>query len=285
MFLVNELWKDIDGFEGKYKVSTRGRVIDTKTGFEKLQYVKQGYAVVSLNKKNYKTHRLVASAFIPNPNNYDEVNHIDEDKLNNDVNNLEWCTHKQNVNWGTRNERAAISNGTPIVCLDFDGNLVKEYPSISSVEADGFHYSSVSACIKGRSKTAQKFIWMRKSEYEALKNKQAVKNIAALRTSKKKRKTTHIYQISIDGLVMREWDSVAFASKCGAGAPNTIAKVVNHDKGCKTASGFIWLKVEEYKSMSVEDFISLVNNARRKSDKLGGKQIELIKRDKEKYSV
>ena len=72
-----------------------------------------GYLFVRLSKNNkikrYLVHRLVAQAFIPNPNNYLEVNHIDENSLNNNVNNLEWCSHKYNINYGTGNERRSKS--------------------------------------------------------------------------------------------------------------------------------------------------------------------------------
>lgn len=281
MFLVNELWKTIDGFDGRYKVSTRGKIIDTKTGFEKQQYIKYGYAVVSLDSKSYKVHRLVAKAFLINPNNYDEVNHIDEDKLNNDVNNLEWCTHEQNVNHGTRTERASLHNGTKIVCLDLNGEFIKEYPSIISTEKDGFNAISVGQCVQGKQKTTGNCIWMKKSEYDLIKDKSKIKNLA----KKKKcgRKTNPIYQISKDGIIIREYETVTKAAECGIGCRETIFKVVNHNKSYKTAGGFIWLKKKEYQQMSVDDFVSLVNNARNKGDELNKWDIEKIIKDKEKH--
>lgn len=281
MFLVNELWKTIDGFDGRFKVSTRGKIIDTKTGFEKQQYIKHGYAVVCLDNKNYRVHRLVAKAFLINPDNYDEVNHIDEDKLNNDVNNLEWCSHRQNMNYGTRTERAAKSNGTKVVCLDLNGNFVKEYPSIVSTEEDGFNSISVTQCVNDKAKTTGNCIWMKKSEYDLIKDKSKIKNLA----KKKKRghKTNPVYQISKDGIVIREYETVTQAAECGIGCRETILKVVNHNKSYKTAGGFIWLKEKEYQQMSVDDFVSLVNNARNKDDELSKWDIEKIIKDKEKH--
>lgn len=98
-----QVWKDIQGFEGLYEVSNYGNVRSLKFG--KIKYLKPakdggGYYFVILCKngivKHFKVHRLVANAFIENPNGYNEINHIDEDKTNNKVENLEWCTHKYN---------------------------------------------------------------------------------------------------------------------------------------------------------------------------------------------
>lgn len=114
-----EIWKSIDGYDGKYQVSNLGRVKSvfttyvTKNGLIKKyrdvilkQMVqKNGYLYVCLwsenRKKNFLTHRLVAKAFVPNPNQHPEVNHKDEDKNNNSAVNLEWCEHIYNMNYGT----------------------------------------------------------------------------------------------------------------------------------------------------------------------------------------
>jgi hypothetical protein len=106
-----EEWKEIEGYEGLYKVSNHGRVWTIKRNHEKKPVIVKGYFMVSLSKDNKKkllaVHRLVAKAFIPNPRNKREVNHLDEDKQNNHVENLRWVTPKENANWGTRNERIA----------------------------------------------------------------------------------------------------------------------------------------------------------------------------------
>ena len=117
-----ESWKDIEGYEGLYQISNLGKVRSlnrivqgTNDYFQKgieLKPIDNGkYLFVTLrkngNKKIFYIHRLVAEYFVDNPNNYNEVNHIDENKHNNSYNNLEWCTHKYNANYGTRNERIA----------------------------------------------------------------------------------------------------------------------------------------------------------------------------------
>ena len=114
-----EIWKDIKGYEGLYQVSNKGRVKSLnyrrtgKEGILKGKPDKDGYLRVGLckNKKQkpFYIHRLVAKAFLPNPNNLPEVNHIDENKENNHVENLEWCDRKYNNNYGSRNERASVS--------------------------------------------------------------------------------------------------------------------------------------------------------------------------------
>lgn len=111
-----EEWKDIKGLESIYQISNYGRVKslgnskNRKEKILKLQIDKNGYLHIALHKngktKNYLIHRLVAQEFIPNPYNYQEVNHIDEDRKNNDALNLEWCGHQYNINYGSRNKRA-----------------------------------------------------------------------------------------------------------------------------------------------------------------------------------
>lgn len=119
---MKEIWKDIKGYEGLYQISNLGRIksLERKiirqhstTMLLKEKILKQqnmnGYKIVRLSKNNtikqYLVHRLVAVAFIKNPNNYKEINHKDEDKSNNKLDNLEWCSHNYNINYGTGNER------------------------------------------------------------------------------------------------------------------------------------------------------------------------------------
>ena len=113
---MEEEWRDIKGYEGKYQVSNLGRVKSLKNckgnyreKILKLGKDKLGYLQVVLSKegkgKLFRVHRLVAESFIENTNNYPEVNHKDENKSNNCVDNLEWCDRKYNCNYGTRNIR------------------------------------------------------------------------------------------------------------------------------------------------------------------------------------
>src|SRR5699024_10761196 len=113
--IEEESWKDIEGYEGLYQISNLGRVKSLSRDIQMNGYIKRskmtylrfsrlpyGYLTVALSKRSIKkqfyVHRLVALYFVDNPNKYNEVNHIDEDKENNYFLNLEWCTRKQNMN-------------------------------------------------------------------------------------------------------------------------------------------------------------------------------------------
>lgn len=114
-----EEWKNVIGYEGLYEVSNKGNVRNVRRNtLLKLSKTNYGYIQVHLYKNGIRTglrvHRLVAEAFIPNPDNLPQVNHKDEDKTNNNVTNLEWCTVKYNTNYGHRTENAIntrVKNG------------------------------------------------------------------------------------------------------------------------------------------------------------------------------
>ena len=106
--------KDIVGYEGLYAITSCGKVWSYRAKkFMKLHTDRYGYQELILQKdgvrKHYKVHRLVAEAYIPNPDNKEQVNHKDEVKSHNWVNNLEWATCKENINYGTRTERMATT--------------------------------------------------------------------------------------------------------------------------------------------------------------------------------
>lgn len=105
-----EIWKDIVGYESKYQISNLGRIRNAKS--KKLYIIgidSNGYYRINLydnlgKYKTYRVHRLLGIAFIPNPNNYPCINHIDGNKLNNDLSNLEWCTYKHNIIHAVQNK-------------------------------------------------------------------------------------------------------------------------------------------------------------------------------------
>ena len=165
-----EIFKEINDFEGYY-ISNLGRVKSCKRKTEKFIAVKDdthGYLIVKLWKDNKqyskKIHRLVAEAFISNPENLRDVNHKDENKHNNCVENLEWINHKDNINYGTRNERANKTKSKAIIQLDLNGNVINEF--ISSYDAErqlDISESNINQCCNGKRKTAGGYKWQFKS--------------------------------------------------------------------------------------------------------------------------
>lgn len=141
---MEEIWKDITGYEGLYQVSNLGNVKSfrgsTKYGkpkefILKPSVINSGYGVVTLysgtSKSKHQIHRLVASAFIPNPFNLPCVNHKDENKLNNRVENLEWCTYQYNNNYGSAKIRASKTKEVPILQKTLAGDPIAVYASNS----------------------------------------------------------------------------------------------------------------------------------------------------------
>ena len=121
-------------------------------------YVQNGLSTEN-GRKPFRRHRLVALAFIPNPENKLEVNHIDEDKLNNHLENLEWCTRSENMNHGTIQERIAKSLSKAVIGTCIKTGKQIEFPSMSEAGRQGFRYQNISACCNGKQKTSQGYIW------------------------------------------------------------------------------------------------------------------------------
>ena len=165
---MDEIWRDIEGYEGLYKISNKGRVKSLKWGKERILRPGidgYGYMFVCLCNDNvmkyFKLHRLVAQAFIPNLYNKPQVNHLDENKKNNCVDNLEWATAKENINYGTRNERASRK----ILQYSKSGEFIREWQGALEVERVlGIDNSHINACCRGKRKSAGGFIWKYKEK-------------------------------------------------------------------------------------------------------------------------
>lgn len=189
---MEEVWKDIKDYEGLYMVSNEGKVksldrISVSIRNGRRQNIKgailkatkafNGYYCVGLYcngkvKRNY-VHRLVAEAFITNPHHLPQVNHKDEDKSNNCVENLEWCTARYNINYGNTKNKISIANrnndylSKPISQYDKDGKFIKEYPCASQAQREtGIDASSIRKVCNNIPKhnTAGGYIWKNTDE-------------------------------------------------------------------------------------------------------------------------
>lgn len=194
--MEEEIWKDIYyynepkkewvDYRGLYQVSNLGRVrsLDRIVNYNHSKYLtlkgkylktfkdRDGYLLVQLCKdgipKKYKISRLVYFTFNYGADTKLQVNHIDEDKLNNRLDNLNLMTAKENINWGTRNIRSALAQSKTVLQFDKNGNFIKEWPSINeAARIINTSTGTIVGCCKGRQKTYKGFIWKYK-EKEAI---------------------------------------------------------------------------------------------------------------------
>lgn len=162
LMIDKEVWKEIPNYN-EYQVSNYGRIKNKNTEKILKSYKrKDGYLKIELNKeKNNKTfyiHRLVAEAFIPNPNNLIFVNHKDENKSNNCVSNLEWCTRAYNNNYGTRGKRIGNSLNMKVNQYDLSGKFIRQWESIKKA-TETLKIRNISQACRNIRKQAGGFIW------------------------------------------------------------------------------------------------------------------------------
>lgn len=149
--------KDIKGYEGEYAITSCGKVWSYKNKkFLQLRFGNHGYLVVTLckdgNSKTFLVHRLVAEAYIPNPDNLPQVNHKNEVKTHNWINNLEWATAKYNINYGTRNKRASKK----VQCIE-TGEIFNSVTEAAIFVNRGVN--ALSMCLTGRNKSCAGYHW------------------------------------------------------------------------------------------------------------------------------
>ena len=169
-------WKKVKGYEDCYEVSSKGdirtipREVQTRNHprmvperILKPQQDKDGYLMVCLSKNNIKTskkiHRLVAEAFLENPNGYSSINHKDENKRNNSVDNLEWCSSLYNTRYGTGIERRTAKRRKAVVALNSNGDSFYFTSITEASKKLGISHSCIIACLNGKQKTSGGYIW------------------------------------------------------------------------------------------------------------------------------
>ena len=269
-----EVWKDIPDYEGWYQVSNLGRVKSigryitdkdrpNRRLFYKSRIIKQfigstGYYELHLSANSKistkRVHRLVALAFIPNPNNFRCINHKDETRTNNCVfvnkdgsvdferSNLEWCTHKYNTNYGTCIERVREKNilrteiTTPVYQYNLDGSFVCRHSSIRAIERDlGLSTRSIRQVLDGIHAAAHGFIWLKqKDDTEA-------KRLSTWYYNPKN--CQKVVQLDLMGNKIAEYNSISDASRATGINSSNIGRCCTGDGYHKTAGGYKW----EYK--------------------------------------
>ena len=172
---MQEIWKDIEGYEGLYKISNLGRIMsfrDNPRSKQKGQHLlnpsilNKGYEHVTLyrspsDRKHFLVHVLVAKTFLPNPNNYPCVNHKDEVKTNNCADNLEWCTYGYNNSYGTARIRIRKAKSKKVSQYTMNGEWLATYFNAETAAKliNGVTATSIHNCCKGKTDYSKGYIW------------------------------------------------------------------------------------------------------------------------------
>lgn len=258
-----EIWKDVVGYEGLYQVSNMGRV--RSLGHDKWHKGriikshfdgKKHYKFVSLHKKGkskrFNIHRLVAIAFVPNPNNYPQVNHKNEIKTDNRATNLEWCTAQYNINYGSAMKRAiktrysrydvkelvaktkaskiankSYSAERPVNQFTWDGEFIKRYDSATQASKET-GISGIGRCCQWKTKRAGKYIWVYDEDLTRINERLLFSHP----NSKK------VGQYDLCGNLIKVWNSCTEACQELGINPASLSECCNGNR--KKTKGFIW---------------------------------------------
>jgi len=253
---LKEEWRDIKDYEGTYKVSNTGKIksldryIDYSNGktyfykgiFLKPQKHPAGYLQVGLSlngeTNSLLIHRLVAEAFIENPNNLPEVNHKDENKKNNFINNLEWCTEIYNSNYGTKGQRISDKNSLTTYQYSLNGELITIYKStLEAQRITGSDRVSIQQCCTNSLKTSNGFVW----SYKELSQEEVI-NI--VKSKKWDNKPKEILQIDNNGIVINQYSSLHDIKRKTGFDSSYISNCCRNK--CNKAYGYKWVYKDKY---------------------------------------
>ena len=237
------MWKTIviDGKETNYSVSTLGEIKNDLTGKMLKPSIQQGYCHVGLtiDKKvrRFRIHRLVALAFIDNPDNKPYVNHKDGCRSNNNVENLEWCTPAENTQHAVNIGLMKPSTERRVIQYSLNGDKISEYRSITEAAKETNSISEkITMCCKFQRKTHNNFQWRYKEDEVSRLQKVDPPKTAKQKVAQLDPKTGEILAI---------YESLCAAARAVNGTQSAITHVIKGDKQTKTHKGYGWKLVEE----------------------------------------
>lgn len=220
--MTEEIWKDVVWYEGLYKVSNLGNVYSNYVHRSLKQgNHRDGYKFVILNKngksKYMSVHRLVATAFILNQDDLPEVNHKDEDKTNNCVDNLEWCNYSYNATYNDAHLKRGLQLAIPVYAYDRSGDLAYSFPSTREAERKlNMGGSNITMCCKNIGRTCYGFVWSR----DKLSKEEVLKRFALndkmnkpLNERAKEKLSKQVNQYDLDGNFIQSFSSTKEAGK------------------------------------------------------------------------
>ena len=254
---MEEIWRTISGYDNEYEVSNIGNVRFDKK-YILPTHTNGRYITVNVRKNGKHisafVHRLVAIAFIPNKHFLPEVNHINEIKTDNRVENLEWCTHKYNCNYGTRIQRIKDKQNIPILQYSIDGKFIAEHASMHvAAELIGADAGHICDCCLGNRSIAYGFLWRYKDDKlyndAKIRLKEKIKASKESRTNKFLDRALNVVQLELDGTYIRTFMS----SKLAAESVNSYRPmIINCCNGkCKQVKGYKWMYEKDYQKLFI----------------------------------
>lgn len=261
---MREIWADIENYEGLYQASNFGNIKSLPNKNHKDEKIlnptinSSGYLKVELYKnrkaKDFYVHRLVASTFLPNPDNKPQINHRDGNKSNNSISNLEWVTASENQKHSIEHGLHAPSpmknkvgklnpNSKPIIQYDYDGNFIRVWDSpYDAAKALNIQINNIRACVNGYHHSSAGFIWKPYQPNYSLKV-ESLESIYLRNMPKRKgihKRQLRINQFTKNGKLIKQWGSLKEISDNTDFNTNVILRNVNGRR--HTAYGFIWEK-------------------------------------------